>query len=134
MHPGNSDFGPSLLWVLWQFYCDIPPCKMQQDAVAVFDVAFVDIQATIAKPKTSIALNCSDSVPCSRITLQNIIVLPSEELAAKHASYVAPLIRNAFGVMKNVRYPYSGGPRSHLLGVPGRKYRDSIRKQAQYCG
>jgi len=116
LHSGNPNFGTALLCGCWQFYCDIPPCKVEQDAVAIFNVAFVDIRATIAKPKRSITLNCSDSVPCSKITLKNINIMPSYELAAKHAHYVAPLIRSAYGTMQDARDPYSGGPRSHLLG------------------
>ncbi|CAN6322220.1 unnamed protein product [Urochloa humidicola] len=58
--------------IIDQNYCDkAKPCKAQGSAVEVSNVVFKNIRGTTVS-KDAIKLNCSKSVPCHGITLQNI--------------------------------------------------------------
>lgn len=58
--------------IIDQNYCDrSKPCEEQRSAVEVSNVVFKNVRGTTAT-KVAIKLNCSMSVPCHGITLQNI--------------------------------------------------------------
>ncbi|KAK8443857.1 hypothetical protein SEVIR_9G043300v4 [Setaria viridis] len=58
--------------IIDQNYCDkATPCEEQRSAVEVSNVVFKNIRGT-TMTKDAIKLNCSMSVPCHGITLQNI--------------------------------------------------------------
>ncbi|KAJ1293083.1 hypothetical protein BS78_01G041100 [Paspalum vaginatum] len=58
--------------IIDQHYCDrAKPCREQRSAVEVSNVVFKNIRGTTAT-KDAIRLDCSRSVPCHGITLQNI--------------------------------------------------------------
>lgn len=63
--------------VIDQFYCDQSKCKNQTSAVAVSGIHYVNIQGTYTYQPVYFA--CSDSVPCTGVSLDTIKLKPAEE-------------------------------------------------------
>ncbi|XP_057759792.1 polygalacturonase At1g48100-like isoform X3 [Arachis stenosperma] len=62
--------------IIDQYYCDNSKCKNSTSAVAVSAINYVNIKGTYTKEPVRFA--CSDSVPCSGLTLDNISLEPSK--------------------------------------------------------
>ncbi|KAJ4769609.1 Pectin lyase-like superfamily protein [Rhynchospora pubera] len=68
-----------------QFYCDSPAtCAEQKSAVAITNIHYMNIKGTSAFP-VAIRFNCSASVPCSGIQLQDINLQGSNGIATTSA-------------------------------------------------
>nr|GEV03530.1 polygalacturonase QRT2-like [Tanacetum cinerariifolium] len=62
--------------IIDQNYCDVPgKCKEQRTGVKISDVVYRNLYGT-SSSKVAITLNCSRSVPCSGITMENINLEP----------------------------------------------------------
>ncbi|KAK6781363.1 hypothetical protein RDI58_023547 [Solanum bulbocastanum] len=58
--------------IIDQFYCDSQkPCKNQTSAVEISEVLYRNVSGT-TKSKKAMKFACSDTVPCSHITLDNV--------------------------------------------------------------
>ncbi|CAI5524438.1 unnamed protein product [Closterium sp. Naga37s-1] len=58
--------------IIDQYYCDTATaCLIQQSAVAIFNITYRNVQGTTNGTR-GITLNCSASVPCQQIRLDNI--------------------------------------------------------------
>uniref|UniRef100_A0A5B6Z8Y3 Polygalacturonase n=1 Tax=Davidia involucrata TaxID=16924 RepID=A0A5B6Z8Y3_DAVIN len=63
--------------VIDQYYCDKSKCKNQTSAVALSGITFEKIRGTyVVKP---VHLACSDSLPCTEVTLTAIELQPLQE-------------------------------------------------------
>ncbi|XP_027099795.1 polygalacturonase At1g48100 [Coffea arabica] len=63
--------------VIDQFYCDKTTCKNQSSAVALSGIHYENIRGTYTvKP---VHLACSDNVPCTQVTLNDIELKPLQE-------------------------------------------------------
>ncbi|RYR07216.1 hypothetical protein HN51_071173 [Arachis hypogaea] len=62
--------------IIDQYYCDNSKCKNSTSAVAVSAINYVNIKGTYTKEPVRFA--CSDSVPCSGLTLDTISLEPSK--------------------------------------------------------
>ncbi|XVF14083.1 hypothetical protein REPUB_Repub09cG0026500 [Reevesia pubescens] len=60
-----------------QFYCDKGSCKNQSSAVAISGINYVNIRGTYTVKPVHFA--CSDSLPCSGVTLSTIELKPVQE-------------------------------------------------------
>ncbi|OAY65580.1 Polygalacturonase, partial [Ananas comosus] len=63
--------------IIDQFYCDRRTCKNQTSAVAVSGVAYENIRGTFTVKPVHFA--CSDNLPCSDITLNEVELEPLQE-------------------------------------------------------
>ncbi|XP_078427522.1 polygalacturonase-like [Wolffia australiana] len=69
--------------IIDQNYCDSKkPCGQQNSAVAVSGVTYQNIKGTSATP-VAIDFDCSRSVPCKGITVQNVNIVTKSGAAAK---------------------------------------------------
>ncbi|CAI5524439.1 unnamed protein product [Closterium sp. Naga37s-1] len=62
--------------IIDQYYCDksdasATTCLIQQDALAIFNITYRNVQGTTNATR-GITLNCSASVPCQQVRLDNI--------------------------------------------------------------
>ncbi|KAK8940168.1 Polygalacturonase [Platanthera guangdongensis] len=64
--------------IIDQFYCLAKPCVNQTSAVFISDVLYSDIKGTYDFRAPPIHLGCSDSVPCTNITLADVELFPAE--------------------------------------------------------
>ncbi|OMO59178.1 Glycoside hydrolase, family 28 [Corchorus capsularis] len=82
-----------------QFYCDKSSCKNQSSAVAVSGINYMNIQGTYTVKPVHFA--CSDSQPCSGVSLSTIKLKPVQE---KH-SLNGPFCWEAYGELKTATEP-----------------------------
>ncbi|XP_074562036.1 polygalacturonase ADPG2-like [Curcuma longa] len=57
--------------IIDQYYCPHSSCGSQATAVEVSDVKYIDVTGS-STSNVAIALNCSQSVPCTGITMDNV--------------------------------------------------------------
>lgn len=100
--------------IIDQFYCLSKNCPNQTSAVFVSDITYSNIRGTYDIRSPPIHLGCSDSVPCTNITLTEVELFPSAgELISD------PFCWNVYGVSETVTIPptpclLEGLPRSIL--------------------
>uniref|UniRef100_A0A803QJ19 Polygalacturonase n=1 Tax=Cannabis sativa TaxID=3483 RepID=A0A803QJ19_CANSA len=82
-----------------QFYCDKSKCSNQTSAVAVRDIHYINIKGTYTKEPVHLA--CSDSLPCTGVSL-NTIQLKSVQ-ASQHLS--GPFCWKAYGQLETATVP-----------------------------
>lgn len=63
--------------VIDQYYCDKTKCKNQTSAVALSGINYENIRGTYTIKPVHFA--CSDSLPCTDVTLTNIQLKPQQE-------------------------------------------------------
>ncbi|KAL8101119.1 polygalacturonase At1g48100-like [Apium graveolens] len=103
-----------------QFYCLTKHCKNGTSAVLVSHIKYSSIKGTYDIRSPPMHFACSDSVPCTNITLSDVELLP-----AKGELVLDPFCWNAYGDFKALTIPpvsclLAGNPRSFLensLGV-----------------
>ncbi|XP_057967154.1 probable polygalacturonase At1g80170 [Malania oleifera] len=87
--------------IINQYYCDSRlPCANQTAAVKVSDIFFKNIRGTSATEK-AIVFSCSDTVPCERINLENVMLTSSSGKNLKSVCW------KAYGSTKGVVQPSS---------------------------
>lgn len=80
-----------------QYYCDGGKCRNESSAVAVSGIQYVNIKGTYTKEPIYFA--CSDSLPCTGITLDTI------QLQASQNPNNVPFCWEAFGELKTKTVP-----------------------------
>ncbi|XP_065863892.1 polygalacturonase At1g48100 [Euphorbia lathyris] len=86
--------------IIDQYYCMSKACLNQTSAVFVTDISFRNIKGTYDVRTPPIHFACSDSVPCTNITLSEVELLPEEgELVDD------PFCWNAYGSEETVTIP-----------------------------
>eukprot|EP00253_Pinus_taeda_P017299 PITA_17299 len=87
--------------IIDQYYCDSSsPCKIQSSAVQIKDVTFKNIHGTSS---TNVAVNfsCSETVPCTGITLENV------HISSTAANTANAICTNALGMALGTTSPPS---------------------------
>ncbi|XP_075642948.1 polygalacturonase At1g48100 [Castanea sativa] len=93
-----------------QFYCLTKACTNQTSAVFVSDILYTNIKGTYDVRNPPMRFACSDSVPCTNLTLSDVELLP-----AQGDIVLGPFCWNAYGDLKTLTIP----PVSCLLeGTP----------------
>ncbi|KAL4202240.1 hypothetical protein AMTRI_Chr02g220100 [Amborella trichopoda] len=86
--------------IIDQYYCFTKGCTNQTSAVFVSDVAYRNIKGTYDVRSPPMHFACSDTVPCTNITLSEVELLPYEgEMVAD------PFCWNAYGGMETLTIP-----------------------------
>ncbi|KAM6577137.1 hypothetical protein CsatB_028974 [Cannabis sativa] len=83
-----------------QYYCSTKSCQNQTSAVHVSDIVYSNIKGTYDIRSPAIHFSCSDSVPCTNLTLSEIELLP-----AKGEFMSNPICWNAYGIMETLSIP-----------------------------
>lgn len=86
--------------IIDQYYCLTRSCTNQTSAVRVSDVAYSDIRGTYNARSPPMHFGCSDSVPCTNLTLSGVELIP-----AQGRSVVSPFCWNAYGVVETLAVP-----------------------------
>ncbi|XP_068661916.1 polygalacturonase At1g48100-like [Aristolochia californica] len=86
--------------IIDQYYCLTKECLNQTSAVLVSDVSYTNIKGTYDVKSAPIHFACSDSYPCTNITMSEVELLPAEgELVDD------PFCWNAYGVLQTLTIP-----------------------------
>nr|GMD40654.1 polygalacturonase At1g48100-like [Ipomoea batatas] len=83
-----------------QYYCSNKACTNQTSAVYISDVLYSNIKGTFDARSPPMRLACSDSVPCTNLTLSEVELYPSQG-----HRILDPFCWNAFGELKTVTIP-----------------------------
>lgn len=86
--------------IIDQFYCLTKGCANQTSAVSVSDVAYTSIKGTYDERSPAMHFACSDSVPCTNITLSDVELLP-----AQGDIVTDPFCWNAYGDLQTLTIP-----------------------------
>ncbi|XP_038709833.1 polygalacturonase At1g48100-like [Tripterygium wilfordii] len=100
--------------IIDQFYCLTKGCTNQTSAVLVSDIVYSSLKGTYDIRSPPMHFACSDSVPCTNLTLSDIELLP-----AKGDIVLDPVCWNAYGNLQTLTVPpvsclMEGSPRSLL--------------------
>lgn len=100
--------------IIDQFYCLTKDCSNQTSAVYLSDIIYKGIKGTYDTRSPPMHFGCSDSVPCTNITLSDIELLP-----AQGDVVLDPFCWNAYGELETLTIPpvhclREGVPRSIL--------------------
>ncbi|KAL0459808.1 UNVERIFIED_CONTAM: Polygalacturonase [Sesamum latifolium] len=96
--------------IIDQFYCLSRDCANHTSAVYLSDIQYVGIKGTYDIRNPPMHFACSDSVPCTNITISDVELLP-----AKGDVVLDPFCWNAYGELETLTIP----PVSCLLeGIP----------------
>ncbi|KAF2325004.1 hypothetical protein GH714_022189 [Hevea brasiliensis] len=97
--------------IIDQFYCLTKDCTNQTSAVFVSDILYENIKGTYNIRSPPMHFACSDSVPCTNLTLSDVELLP-----AQGDLVLDPFCWNAYGELQTLTIP----PVSCLIeGAPG---------------
>lgn len=86
--------------IIDQYYCQTKHCSNQTSAVLVKDIMYSNIKGTYDVRNPAIQFACSDSVPCTNLTLAEVELLP-----AKGQFVANPICWNAFGTTQTLTIP-----------------------------
>lgn len=107
--------------IIDQFYCLAKECTNQTSAVFVSDILYENIKGTYNIRSPPIHFACSDSVPCTNLTLSDVELLP-----ARGDLVLDPFCWNAYGESQTLTIP----PVSCLMeGTP----RLVLENDIDYC-
>ncbi|KAI9182071.1 hypothetical protein LWI28_021763 [Acer negundo] len=107
--------------IIDQFYCLSKGCSNQTSAVYVSDIVYENIKGTYDIRSPPMRFACSDSVPCTNLTLSDVELLP-----AKGDLVSDPYCWNAYGDLQTLTIP----PVSCLMeGVP----RSLLNNDIDHC-
>nr|DAD33000.1 TPA_asm: hypothetical protein HUJ06_011851 [Nelumbo nucifera] len=100
--------------IIDQFYCLSRACANQTSAVYVSDISYTNIKGTYDVRSPPMHFACSDSVPCTNLTLSDVELLP-----AQGEIVLDPFCWNAYGASETLTIPpvfclLDGVPRSVL--------------------
>uniref|UniRef100_A0A1D1Y641 Polygalacturonase At1g48100 n=1 Tax=Anthurium amnicola TaxID=1678845 RepID=A0A1D1Y641_9ARAE len=86
--------------IIDQYYCFTKGCRNQTSAVYVTDVSYTNIKGTYDVRSPPIHFACSDTVPCTNITMSEVELLPFQgELVDD------PFCWNAYGALQTLTIP-----------------------------
>ncbi|POO02915.1 Glycoside hydrolase [Trema orientale] len=83
-----------------QYYCFTKSCPNQTSAVYVSDIFYSNIKGTYDIRSPAMHFACSDSIPCTNLTLSEVELLP-----AKGEYMSNPICWNAYGTMQTLTIP-----------------------------
>ncbi|XP_021676184.2 polygalacturonase At1g48100 [Hevea brasiliensis] len=107
--------------IIDQFYCLTKDCTNQTSAVFVSDILYENIKGTYNIRSPPMHFACSDSVPCTNLTLSDVELLP-----AQGDLVLDPFCWNAYGELQTLTIP----PVSCLIeGAP----RSMLHNEMDYC-
>ncbi|XP_010270902.1 PREDICTED: polygalacturonase At1g48100 [Nelumbo nucifera] len=107
--------------IIDQFYCLTKGCLNQTSAVFVSDISYTNIKGTYDVRSPPMHFACSDSVPCTNLTLSDVELLP-----AQGEFVLDPFCWNAYGASETLTIP----PVSCLLdGIP----RSILENDIEHC-
>eukprot|EP01018_Ginkgo_biloba_P009760 Gb_07774 [translate_table: standard] len=86
--------------IIDQFYCFTKGCKNKSEAVYVTNIAYQNIRGTYDVRSPPMHFACSDTVPCTNITLADIHLLPSQGQMVED-----PFCWNAYGTIQTLTIP-----------------------------
>ncbi|KAH6787550.1 Pectin lyase-like superfamily protein, partial [Perilla frutescens var. hirtella] len=100
--------------IIDQFYCLSKDCSNRTSAVYVSDIRYSEIRGTYDVRSPPMHLACSDSIPCTNITVSAVELLPAEGDVVADA-----FCWNAYGELQTLTIPplfclQQGNPRSML--------------------
>ncbi|XP_054794421.1 polygalacturonase At1g48100-like [Prosopis cineraria] len=86
--------------IIDQYYCLSKDCINQTSAVLVSNVSYLNIKGTYDVRSPPMRFACSDSVPCTNLTLSEVELLPAQ------GHFLAnPFCWNAYGTMQTLTVP-----------------------------
>ncbi|KAK9292628.1 hypothetical protein L1049_020603 [Liquidambar formosana] len=98
--------------IIDQYYCLTKHCANQTSAVFISDILYMKIKGTFDVRSPPMHLACSDSVPCTNLTISDVELLPSQS----KKTVANPFCWNAYGNQQALTVP----PFLCLLGgIPG---------------
>ncbi|XP_027102502.1 polygalacturonase At1g48100 [Coffea arabica] len=86
--------------IIDQYYCETKGCQNQTSAVYVSDILYTNIKGTYDVRSPPMRLACSDSVPCTNLTLSDVELFP-----AQGQNILDPYCWNAYGSLKTLTIP-----------------------------
>lgn len=87
--------------VLDQYYCLTKHCPNQTSAVHISNILYTNIRGTYDVRSPPMHFACSDSMPCTNLTLSEVELLP----ATKGHLVPIPLCWSAYGTMQTITVP-----------------------------
>ncbi|KAH9611093.1 hypothetical protein KSS87_010227 [Heliosperma pusillum] len=92
-----------------QYYCLSKNCSNQTSAVSIASISYSNIKGTYDTRSPPVHLACSDSVPCTNITITDLDLLPASAVGSlstyKYGSLVQPFCWNAYGSLGTSTVP-----------------------------
>ncbi|CAI9101350.1 OLC1v1038651C1 [Oldenlandia corymbosa var. corymbosa] len=86
--------------IIDQYYCDTKGCKNQTSAVYISDVIYANIKGTYDVRSPPMHLACSDSSPCTNITMSEVELYP-----AQGVKFLDAFCWKAYGALKTLTIP-----------------------------
>ncbi|KAL5700724.1 galacturonan 1,4-alpha-galacturonidase [Ranunculus cassubicifolius] len=86
--------------IIDQYYCLSRSCANQTSAVSVSDILYSNIKGTYDVRSPPMHFSCSDSIPCTNITLSEVELLPS-----KGQILADPICWSAYGILETLTIP-----------------------------
>ncbi|XP_074311786.1 polygalacturonase At1g48100-like isoform X1 [Silene latifolia] len=84
-----------------QYYCLSKNCSNSTSAVSIASISYSNIKGTYDTRSPPVHLACSDSVPCTKITITDLDLLPAlatgSVSTSKYGSLAQPFCWNAYG-------------------------------------
>lgn len=112
--------------IIDQYYCNpTRNCRNQTSAVAVSGITFEDIRGTYTDKPVLFA--CSDSVPCTDITVSGVDLHPAQQQASRHDEQLQePLCWQIFG-------QWTSGPQIGCMQDGKPSTYDRVRSNINLC-
>ncbi|GFP87974.1 polygalacturonase at1g48100 [Phtheirospermum japonicum] len=86
--------------IIDQYYCNSKACLNQTSAVYITDISYTNIKGTYDVRSPPVRLACSDTVPCTNLTLYDVELFP-----AQGQRLLDPFCWNAYGDIKTLTVP-----------------------------
>ncbi|KAJ8899008.1 hypothetical protein K2173_008831 [Erythroxylum novogranatense] len=86
--------------IIDQFYCLSKDCSNQTSAVFVSDIIYENIKGTYDVRSPPMHFACSDSIPCTNLTLSDVELLPAQGYLV-----LDPYCWNAYGELQTLTIP-----------------------------
>ncbi|GMY22049.1 polygalacturonase At1g48100-like [Fagus crenata] len=101
-----------------QYYCLTKNCPNQTSAVSISDILYTNIKGTYDVRSPAMHFACSDSLPCTNLTLPEVELLPNKGKVVSN-----PICWNAYGTMQKLTIP----PAFYLLkGIPQKMQQSDV--------
>lgn len=106
--------------IINQYYCLKDHCPNQTAALMIYDVSYTNIHGTYNVKNPPVHLACSDSVPCTNITLSQVQLHPAAAQGDGELDLDPPFCWKAYGIIETHVTPPL---RSYLMGeLPKNKF------------
>ncbi|KAL9233452.1 hypothetical protein vseg_008452 [Gypsophila vaccaria] len=92
-----------------QYYCTSRKCRNQTSAVSITNISYNNIKGTYDLRGPPVHLGCSDTVPCTNITISGLDLQPalmlSPSLSFIYGPLIGPFCWNAYGSLSPITTP-----------------------------